>query len=222
MRKNIYYSLLLSALVTVSVAEETRQVDKHEHGVGELNIAVEGNSIDLEFMIPGADIVGFEYKAKSEADVALVNDALIKFDEFNNIFSIPSTSNCNLVEADISINQGDNHKDEHNHDEHDDHDEHEDDHDEHDDHNEHEDEHDHDDHGEHDDHDEHDEEAHNEFVAHYSFNCGNIKEIDRISFPYFTTFPNSGELEVQFVSEIGSTSFEVEGDEPFIDLKGKI
>ena len=203
MRKNIYYSLLLSALVTVSVAEETRQVDKHEHGVGELNIAVEGNSIDLEFMIPGADIVGFEYKAKSEADIALVNDALIKFDEFNNIFSIPSASNCNLVEADISINQGDNHKDEHNHDEH-------------------EDEHDHDDHGEHDDHDEHDEEAHNEFVAHYSFNCGNIKEIDRISFPYFTTFPNSGELEVQFVSEIGSTSFEVEGDEPFIDLKGKI
>ena len=209
MRKNIYYSLLLSALVTVSVAEETRQVDKHEHGVGELNIAVEGNSIDLEFMIPGADIVGFEYKAKSEADIALVKDALIKFDEFNNIFSIPSTSNCNLVEADISINQGDNHKDEHDHDEHDDHDEHED-------------EHDHDDHGEHDDHDEHDEEAHNEFVAHYSFNCGNIKEIDRISFPYFTTFPNSGELEVQFVSEIGSTSFEVEGDEPFIDLKGKI
>ena len=203
MRKNIYYSLLLSALVTVSVAEETRQVDKHEHGVGELNIAVEGNSIDLEFMIPGADIVGFEYKAKSEAEIALVNDALIKFDEFNNIFSIPSTSNCNLVEAEISINQGDNHKDEHNHDEH-------------------EDEHDHDDHGEHDDHDEHDEEAHNEFVAHYSFNCGNIKEIDRISFPYFTTFPNSGELEVQFVSEIGSTSFEVEGDEPFIDLKGKI
>ena len=155
-------------------------------------------------MIPGADVVGFEYKAKSEADVALVNDALIKFDEFNNIFSIPSTSNCNLVEADISINQGDNHKDEH------------------DDHDEHEDEHDHDDHGEHDDHDEHDEEAHNEFVAHYSFNCGNIKEIDRISFPYFTTFPNSGELEIQFVSEMGSTSFEVEGDEPFINLKGKI
>ena len=142
MRKNIYYSLLLSALVTVSVAEETRQVDKHEHGVGELNIAVEGNSIDLEFMIPGADIVGFEYKAKSEADIALVNDALIKFDEFNNIFSIPSASNCNLVEADISINQGDNHKDEHNHDGHDDHDEHEDDHDEYDDHDEHEDEHD--------------------------------------------------------------------------------
>ena len=72
------------------------------------------------------------------------------------------------------------------------------------------------------DHDEHEEEAHNEFVAHYSFTCGNVKEIDRIDFPYFTTFPNSGELEIQFVSEVGSTSFEVEGDKPFIDLKGKI
>ena len=184
----------MSAMMSVATAEETRQVDKHEHGVGELNIAVEGSAINLEFMIPGADIVGFEYEAKSDSDIALVNTALSKFQDFENIFTLSSSGNCNLVDAEIDINQGDEHEDEH----------------------------DHDDHGEHDDHDEHDEEAHNEFVAHYSFNCGNIKEIDRISFPYFTTFPNSGELEVQFVSEIGSTSFEVEGDEPFIDLKGKI
>ena len=212
MKKNIYYSLLISAMVSVSAAEETRQVDKHEHGVGELNIAIEGNAIDFEFFIPGADIVGFEYEAKTESDIALVNAALEKFGNFDNIFSLPESSNCNLVNSEIGVNQDDDHDD---HDEHDDHDDH-DEHDEHDDHD------DHDEHDEHDDHDEHDEEAHNEFVAHYSFNCGNIKEIDRISFPYFTTFPNSGELEVQFVSEIGSTSFEVEGDEPFIDLKGKI
>ena len=194
MKKSIYYSLLMSAMMSVAAAEETRQVDKHEHGVGELNIAVEGSAINLEFMIPGADIVGFEYEAKSDSDMALVNTALSKFQDFENIFTLSSSGNCNLVDAEIDINQGDEHEDEH----------------------------DHDDHGEHDDHDEHDEEAHNEFVAHYSFNCGNIKEIDRISFPYFTTFPNSGELEVQFVSEKGSTGFEVEGDEPFIDLKGKI
>ena len=182
MKKSIYYSLLISALMSVSVAEETRQVDKHEHGVGVLNIATEGNSINFEFMIPGADIVGFEYKAKSDSDIALVNAALTKFEQFDNIFMIPSPSNCALVESKIEIDQGE----------------------------------------EHDDHDEHDEEAHNEFVAHYSFNCGNVKEIDRIDFPYFNTFPNSGELEVQFVSGVGSTSFEVEGDKPFIDLKGKI
>ena len=207
MRKSIYYSLILSAMISVAAAEETRQVDKHEHGVGELNIAIEGSSINLEFMIPGADIVGFEYKAKSDEDISLVNTALTKFDDFSNIFTIPNAANCNLVEAEIAINQGDDHDDEHDHEEHEEHDEH--DHDEHEEHDEHE-------------HEEHGEETHNEFVAHYSFTCGNVKEIDRINFTYFTTFPNSGELEIQFVSEMGSTSFEVEGDEPFINLKGKI
>jgi len=213
MRKSIYYSLILSAMMSVATAEETRQVDKHEHGVGELNIAIEGNSINLEFMIPGADIVGFEYKAKSDEDISTVNAALTKFDDFNNIFTIPNTANCNLAEAEIAINQGNDHDGEHEeHDEHDheEHDEH--DHEEHEEHDEH----------DHDEHDEHEEETHNEFVAHYSFTCGNVKEIDRINFTYFTTFPNSGELEIQFVSEMGSTSFEVEGDEPFINLKGKI
>ena len=180
MKKSIYYSLLMSAMMSVAAAEETRQVDKHEHGVGELNIAVEGSAINLEFMIPGADIVGFEYEAKSDSDIALVNTALSKFQDFENIFTLSSSGNCNLVDAEIDINQGGEHEDEH------------------------------------------EEEAHNEFVAHYSFTCGNVKEIDRIDFPYFTTFPNSGELEIQFVSEVGSTSFEVEGDKPFIDLKGKI
>ena len=207
MRKSIYYSLILSAMISVAAAEETRQVDKHEHGVGELNIAIEGSSINLEFMIPGADIVGFEYKAKSDEDISLVNTALTKFDDFSNIFTIPNAANCNLVEAEIAINQGDDHDDEHDHEEHEEHDEHE--HEEHEGHDEHE-------------HEEHGEETHNEFVAHYSFTCGNVKEIDRINFTYFTTFPNSGELEIQFVSEMGSTSFEVEGDEPFINLKGKI
>ena len=197
MKKNIYYSLLMSSIITVAAAEETRQVDKHEHGVGELNIAVESSAINLEFMIPGADITGFEYEAKSDSDIALVNAALSKFENFQNIFILPDSSNCDLVDAEIGINQEDDHND---HDEHDDHD----------------------DHDEHDEHDEHEDESHNEFVAHYSFSCGNVKEIGRIDFPYFTTFPSSGELEIQFVSEAGSTSFEVEGDEPFIDLKGKI
>ena len=103
MKKNIYYSLLISAMVSVSVAEETRQVDKHEHGVGELNIAIEGNAIDFEFFIPGADIVGFEYEAKTESDIALVNAALEKFGNFDNIFSLPESSNCNLVNSEIKV-----------------------------------------------------------------------------------------------------------------------
>lgn len=189
MTKNIYFSLLLSALVTVALAEETRQVDKHEHGVGELNIAIDKNIIDFEFMLPGADIVGFEYEAKSDEDIELVNKALNKFEDYKNIFSIPADGQCNLASLEVKINNEDEH------------DEHKD---------------------EHDEHDKNQVEIHNEFYAKYSFKCGSIKLINNVKFSYFMTFPNSGELEVQFISELGSTSFEVEADKPVINIEGKI
>ena len=179
-------------------AEETRQVDKHEHGVGELNIATEGDVIELEFMIPGADIVGFEYVAKSDADIASIKKALQTFENYENIFTLPTNSRCQLTEKQVALKE-----DEDDHDDHEGHD-------------------DHDEHDEHYEHDEHAEENHNEFYAKYSFECGDIKAINNVEFPYFSTFPNSGELEVQFISSIGSVSFEVEAEEPSINIDGKI
>ena len=176
-------------------AEETRQVDKHEHGVGELNIAIEGDVIEFEFMIPGADIVGFEYVAKSDADIAGIKKALQTFENYENIFTLPKNSRCQLTEKQVALKEDE--------DDHDDHEEH-------------------DDHDDHEGHDEHAEENHNEFYAKYSFECGDTKAINKVEFPYFSTFPNSGELEVQFISSIGSVSFEVEAEEPSINIDGKI
>lgn len=184
--------------ITKVYAEETRQVDKHEHGVGELNIATEGDVIEFEFMIPGADIVGFEYVAKSDADIASIKKALKTFENYENVFTLPKNSRCQLTEKQVALKE-----DEDDHDDHEEHDEH-------------------DDHEGHDDHDEHAEENHNEFYAKYSFECGDIKAINKVEFPYFSTFPNSGELEVQFISSIGSVSFEVESEEPSINIDGKI
>ena len=197
MRLIYFFTVIFSISLNVLHAEETRQVDKHEHGVGELNIAIQSNTMVLEFMIPGADVVGFEYEAKSEQDKATVNAALTKFDDYNNIFIIPTNSKCTLISSKININQEDDHEEHDGHDDHDDHDDH-------------------------DGHDEHQEEAHNEFYAKYTFECGDIKSLDLLEFPYFETFSNSGELEVQFVSEIGSTSFEVEAESPIINIEGKI
>ena len=187
--KYIIYILLSFNLMTFSIsAEETRQVDKHEHGVGELNIAVEGSTIEFEFMIPGADIVGFEYVVKSDEDIAKINQALKTFDDYTNIFTLPSNSLCELDSQKVALKEEDEH----------------------------------DDHDEHDEHDEQAEENHNEFYAKYSFECGDTKAINKVEFPYFSTFPNSGELEVQFISSIGSVSFEVEAEEPSINIDGKI
>ena len=192
--------VVLSYSISTVLAEESRQVDKHEHGVGELNIARDGSLAEFEFMLPGADIVGFEYEAKSDEDLAKIENALLVLENYENLFALTKNSKCVLADLDyhLSGEEHDEHADEEHADE-----EHADE--------EHADE----------EHEEHaDEESHTEFYAKYSFKCDNIKQLDKVEFSYFKTFPNSSELEVQFVSDIGSNAFEVEADKPVIILKG--
>ena len=182
--------VVLSYSMSIVLAEESRQVDKHEHGVGELNIAIDGSLAEFEFMLPGADIVGFEYEAKSDEDLAKIENALLVLENYENLFALTKNSKCVLADLDyhLSGEEHDEHADEEHADE---------------------------------EHEEHaDEESHTEFYAKYSFKCDNIKQLDKVEFSYFKTFPNSSELEVQFVSDIGSNAFEVEADKPVIILKG--
>ncbi|MDA9980682.1 DUF2796 domain-containing protein [Pelagibacterales bacterium] len=201
--------VVLSYSISTVLAEESRQVDKHEHGVGELNIAIDGSLAEFEFMLPGADIVGFEYEAKSDEDLAKIENALLVLENYENLFALTKNSKCVLADLDYHLS-GEEH-DEHADEEHDEHADEE--------HDEHADE-EHDEHAD-EEHEEHaDEESHTEFYAKYSFKCDNIKQLDKVEFSYFKTFPNSSELEVQFVSDIGSNAFEVEADKPVIILKG--
>ena len=148
----------------------------HVHGSGALNIAIEGGSVQMELIAPGADIVGFEHDPKTDEDRAQIEKGAAMLKDAATLFTFPSGAGCELAEVDIESGLlGDDH-DDHDHDEHakddHDHDDHgkdehaKDDHDH--DHDEHaKDEHDHDDHGkdEHakDDHDhDHDEHAKDE------------------------------------------------------------
>ena len=57
--------LLLPAFVATSLLANERA---HEHGVGTLSIAVEGNDVEIEMVVPGADVVGFEHPPSSDDD----------------------------------------------------------------------------------------------------------------------------------------------------------
>ena len=201
---------------TPSLAEETTQLDAHEHGVGQLNIAFDENKIAMELHAPGADIVGFEYGAKSDADLAAIDAALQTLSDPLGLFLIPEAASCIVITAHAKLESEDSDHDEEGHDDHDE-DGH-DDHDEegHDDHNEE----GHDDHDEegHDDHDE--APGHTEFHAEYLLECANLTEISAITFSYFEIFPNALELEVQVISDKGATAFEIERDVAKLDLRG--
>ena len=239
--------ILFVSLTTPAVAETTRELHAHEHGVGALNIAVEGETVLMEFRAPGADIVGFEYEAESAEDRAAIDSAVAVLAKPLELFVLPAAAQCSVtqasaaleIEADEDAHDHDDHADEHAHDDHHDHDhddhaeaeghdDHEHDHNDHaeaeahDDHG-----HDHDDHAEaHDDHehdhDEHaaDEASHSEFHAEYTLNCGDTDALTQIEFAYFETFENALEIEVQIVSASGAQAFDVERDDPTLDLRG--
>ncbi|MEP6065093.1 MAG: DUF2796 domain-containing protein [Paracoccaceae bacterium] len=237
------HSLSLIALVAAmpAIAQDSRQLDAHEHGVGTLNIAIDGTTVAMAFEAPGADIVGFEYAAESDADLAAIDTAIATLGAPLDLFVLPEAAACRVTEAKAELETEDNH-DDHGHDEHeehadekhDDHDDHEehddekhDDHD-HDEHEEHADEkhddHDHDEHEEHadeehDDHDDHAEEAgHTEFHAEYTLACDNPDALTQITFSYFESFPNALEVEVQVITDSGAQAYEVERDEPVLKL----
>ena len=208
-------ALSLTILTAGAAHTQTRELDAHQHGHGALNIAFEGASVAMELEVPGADIVGFEHPAESDADRALIDAAIAQLAKPLELFAMPAAAGCTVTAANVALlgeddhdEHGDDHKDEHA----DDHkDEHDDDHK--------------DDHA--DDHkdehaDEEGEEGHNEFHAEYALTCADPSAIDAIESVYFERFPNAAELDIQLISDKGAKGFEVERDEPRLDLSGAI
>ena len=215
LRSLIVLPLVLSG---PAFAAEKRELGAHEHGHGELNIAIEGQALAIELHVPGADIVGFEHVATSDEDKARIEEAKTVLSKPLDLFVLPDSAGCTLTEGSVElVTEGGDHED------HDDHAEHKDDDhadEKHDDHAEHKD----DDHaGEKHDHEEHAEEAgHTEFRAEYAITCADPGALDSIRFVYFEKFPNAEELDVQMISDKGTAGFEVERDAPTLDLSGNI
>ena len=202
--------LLLTLLAAPAWAGETRQLDSHEHGVGELNIAIDGLSMAMEFHAPGADIVGFEYRAESAQDRAAVDAALATLSQPLDLFVVPTAADCSLVNANAALeSESENGEhEEHGHDEEHDHDkEHEEGHEE-----EHRDEHakEHHDEEGHSEHGDENAPGHTEFHAEYSLTCNNPSALSSITFAYFDAFENARELQVQVVSASGAAAFQVD------------
>jgi hypothetical protein len=190
---------LAVAATTPVFAEETRQLDAHEHGVGQLDIAFDGKQISMELHAPGADIVSFEYAAESAEDRAKVDAAVAILARPSDLFVLTEAAGCTIVQASAELESEEGQAD------------HEDEHDDHED----------------DDHQDADhqeknvgEAGHTEFHAEYLLACADPGAVTEITFTYFDVFPNALEVEVQLISNKGATSFEVERDAPTLDLRG--
>lgn len=190
MNKTIPFLALVAA--APAVAEGTRQLDAHEHGVGALNIAIEGANVAMEFHAPGADIVGFEYVAQRDEDRAAIASAISVLGAPLELFVLPEAAGCRVTEAEVDLEGDEGHADHHEHDH---------------------DEHDHDAHAEHEEGD-----NHTEFHAEYRLTCDDTAALTGMTFAFFDVFPNAREIEVQLLSSTGARAFEVDRNSPVLDF----
>ena len=225
-KKSMHLRAVACSLTTIGavlIGSQTyaaeRELDAHQHGHGNLNIALEGSTLYIELETPGADIVGFEHPARSDEDKAAIADAMARLGDPIGLFGIPADASCTLVEASVEpVGYGldadvDHHDEDDAHDDEDDHAE-----DAHDDHG------DEDEHAEemHDDHDEHEDEkeSHAEFHAEYRLQCDDPAAITSLTFTYFDVFAGAEELQVNLITDDGQGRQEATPAEPVVNLGG--
>ena len=57
---SLFILAILSGVVSAEQSEVDRQLEAHEHGLGQLNVALEKEQLHIEFISPSMNIVGFE------------------------------------------------------------------------------------------------------------------------------------------------------------------
>ena len=110
MRRAIWQWLLISSLGAVmtvhgsgvGAAEDHRQQGAHVHGLGHLDVAIEGARLQLELSSPAGDLVGFEHRPVTDAERAALDEAVARLREGERLFRLPADSGCRLKAVELA------------------------------------------------------------------------------------------------------------------------
>ncbi len=89
-------SLLLLFLALMSSPGHTKErssVGTHIHGLSTLTIAMESETVEIQLTSPIADLVGFEYKARSVEDLAMIDNMSLALRKHESLF-LPAGGEC--------------------------------------------------------------------------------------------------------------------------------
>lgn len=96
------FRFAVCALVLLALpAHPATAAEKHVHGAGQLNVAIEGDTVSIELSAPADDIVGFEHPATTPEDKAAVAKAVAALKDGAGLFVFPTTAGCSLEEAKV-------------------------------------------------------------------------------------------------------------------------
>ena len=169
---------LLALMVGFSNYSTVDAADPHQHGVGQLNVAIQGDHVEIELETPGADIVGFEHPPRTAEQKKAVQDAATTLRNGSAIFVFPAAARCELektkVESGLLEDNHETHEEKHHDEKH---------------------------HGEKHHGEKHKEEIHAEFHALYHFSCKNPASYTDLQ--YFEAFPHAKALLARTITAKG-------------------
>lgn len=153
----------------------------HVHGVGTLQLVLEGNQLHVELNLPAMDVVGFEHAPKTAEQRDAVTKAVALLKDSSHVVKPPAAAGCATapghVESALLEDQQKPDPHDHGHD------------------------HDHD-HG----HSHADEETHADFDATYRFDCRQPEALSSLEVTLFQHLPRLEKLDVQSVMPGGQRS----------------
>jgi hypothetical protein len=174
-------------------AEEVRHHQAHVHGIAHMNVAIEGDTVHIEFSSPAANIVGFEHHPETAEQKKAIEASIEKLKAGDKLFKLSPKAQGKLtksvVDTDI-INAS--HPESHA--------EHSDEHDKH---------HKSDKkHGK-EEHHTNEHESHSDYKAEYRFVCKRPEKLAQIEVMLFDIFPGIEHIEVQILTEKTQTALEL-------------
>lgn len=90
------------AMADDSHPHEHRQHEAHRHGIGQLNLALDGRTIYIELDSPASNIVGFEHAPVSQADHAAIDNAVATLKDGARLFQFDKAALCRMQDVKIA------------------------------------------------------------------------------------------------------------------------
>ncbi len=94
-------SLLAGSTQLYAAEHEHEEHEAHVHGEAQLLVALEGNTLEIEFLSPAMNIVGFEHQPANEAQSQAIESAIDNLKQPGLLFSFPSVAKCDSVSVKV-------------------------------------------------------------------------------------------------------------------------
>ena len=168
------------------------QEEPHEHGAASLDVVLEGETLNMTFVSPAVNLVGFEYAPATPEEEEAVADALAQLEDGATFFTPAEAAGCELssqeVEREVTSEEGHSEGEEHSGEEtggaEEGHSE--------------------------DEHSDEEGAVHSEFHATYTFTCAQPDRLSGVEMrQLFARYPGIEDLDVQYVLPSGQGAAEL-------------